>query len=471
MDVEPPSELIFICASSLFVLVASGNMMVSLFILLLLILSSALISGSEIAFFSLSPSQMIDLQDEGSASSNRIINLKEKPRTLLATILIANNLVNIAIVVFSDFLIKELIGPEKLLIIGRWFHENGFAWMGSANWLAGAFMFLLTVIGVTSILVLFGEIAPKLYANLNNLKFSRLMAGPLTFLNIIFGPLSRILVSWSNRLEGRITGSENYQSNTSKEDIDAAIDLTVSSNDESSEEEADMLKGIVKFGDVSTKQIMKSRVDVTAIDITTPFNEVMDVIKETGYSRIPVFKEDFDTIEGILYVKDLIGSYGESKDFNWVDLIRNTVLYVPESKKIDDLLREFQVKRTHIAIVVDEYGGSSGIVTLEDVMEEVIGDIKDEFDEQEDVEYIILSDGNYIFEGKSLLNDVCRIIGVDSYYFDEEKGESDSLAGLIIEMTGTIPKIEAEIEYRDILFKIVSVSKRRIEKINLRMKG
>jgi gliding motility-associated protein GldE len=446
-------------------------MLISLAILLLLILSSALISGSEVAFFSLSPSQMIDLQDDGSTSSNRIIKLKEKPRTLLATILIANNLVNIAIVVFSDFLIKELIGPERLTIIGEWFYEHGFAWLGQANWLAGAFMFLLTVIGVTSILVLFGEIAPKLYANLNNLKFSRIMSGPLTFLNIIFGPLSRILVNWSNKLEGRITGSENYQTNTSKEDIDAAIDLTVSSDDESSEEEADMLKGIVKFGDVSTKQIMKSRVDVTAIDITTPFNEVMDVIKETGYSRIPIYNEDFDSIEGILYVKDLIGSYGESKEFKWVDLIRKTVLYVPESKKIDDLLREFQVKRTHIAIVVDEYGGSSGIVTLEDVMEEVIGDIKDEFDEQEDVEYVILSDGNYIFEGKSLLNDVCRIIGVDSYYFDEEKGESDSLAGLIIEMTGAIPKIETEIEYRDILFKIVSVSKRRIEKINLRMKG
>ena len=444
--------------------------MLSLFLLLLLILSSALISGSEVAYFSLSPSQMIDLQDEGSASSNRIISLKEKPRTLLATILIANNFVNIAIVVLSDYLIKEFIGPDNLSIIGNWLHENGFALLGRPDSLASIFMFLLTVIGVTFILVLFGEIAPKLYANLNNLKFSRIMAGPLTFLNTVFGPLSRILVNWSNKLEGRITGSENYQSNTSKEDLDAAIDLTVSSDDESSEEEADMLKGIVKFGDVSTKQIMKSRVDVTAIDITTPFNEVMDVIKETGYSRIPVYNEDFDTIEGILYVKDLIGSYGETKDFNWVDLIRKSVLYVPESKKIDELLREFQTKRTHIAIVVDEYGGSAGIVTLEDVMEEVIGDIKDEFDEQEEVEYVKLSDGNYIFEGKSLLNDVCRIIGVDSYYFDNEKGESDSLAGLIIEMTGAIPKIETEVEYRDILFKIVSVSKRRIEKINLRIK-
>jgi len=445
-------------------------MMLSLFLLLLLILSSALISGSEVAYFSLTPSQMIDLQDEGSASSNRIIKLKEKPRTLLATILIANNFVNIAIVVLSDYLITEFMGEEKLLLIGSWFYEHGFAWMGDANSLASIFMFLLTVIGVTFILVLFGEIAPKLYANLNNLKFSRIMAGPLTFLNTIFGPLSRILVNWSNKLEGRITGSESYQSNTSKEDLDAAIDLTVSSDDDSSEEEADMLKGIVKFGDVSTKQIMKSRVDVTAIDIKTPFNEVMDVIKETGYSRIPVYNEDFDSIEGILYVKDLIGSYGETKDFNWVELIRKSVLYVPESKKIDELLREFQSKRTHIAIVVDEYGGSGGIVTLEDVMEEVIGDIKDEFDEQEEVEFVKLSEGNYIFEGKSLLNDVCRIIGVDSYYFDNEKGESDSLAGLIIEMTGAIPKRETEVEYRDIVFKIVSVSKKRIEKINLRLK-
>jgi len=418
----------------------------------------------------LSPSQMNELEAENtSSSSNRIISLKEKPRTLLATILIANNFVNIAIVVVSDYLIKDIIGPDVLLAIGSWLYDHGFSWIGPADWLANGFMFLLTVIGVTFILVLFGEIAPKLYANLNNLKFARFMSGPLTLLNAIFGPLSRILVSWSNKIEGRITDSENYQSNTSKEDIDAAIDLTVSSNEDSTEEEADILKGIVKFGDVSTKQIMKSRVDVTAIDIDTSFDEVMAVIKETGYSRIPVFNEDFDSIEGVLYVKDLIGSYGESKNFNWTELIRKSVLYVPESKKIDDLLKEFQSKRTHIAIVVDEYGGSSGIVTLEDVMEEVIGDIKDEFDEEEEVEYVKLSEGNFIFEGKSLLNDVCRIIGVDSYYFDDEKGESDSLAGLIIEITGALPKLEAEIEYKNILMKIVSVSKRRIEKINLRI--
>jgi len=334
---------------------------------------------------------MSDLGEEEDKASKRIVSLKEKPRTLLATILITNNLVNIAIVVVSDFLIKSMIGEDRLALIGQYFFDHGFSWLGTSTWIGQVFMFLLTVIGVTFILVLFGEIAPKLYATLNNLKFSRLMSGPLTVLNTIFGPFSRVLVNWSNKIENRITNSENYQSSTSKEDIDAAIDLTVNSDDESSEEEADMLKGIVKFGDVSTKQIMKTRVDVTAIDLNTPFNEVMDVIKATGYSRIPVFNEDFDTIEGILYVKDLIGMYAEKKDFEWNRLIRKSVLYVPESKKIDDLLKEFQMKRTHIAIVVDEYGGSAGIVTLEDVMEEVIGDIKDEFDEVEDVEFVKLS--------------------------------------------------------------------------------
>lgn len=469
MDVEPPSEIFLSAIGASFVLMSSGHTL-SWFLLLLLIISSAMISGSEIAFFSLSPAQMSDLKEEDTVSSRKIIALKGKPRTLLATILIGNNFVNIAIVVVSDFLLKEMIGPATITAIGEWMYGHGLQWMGTATWIGEAFMFLVTVIGVTFILVLFGEIAPKLYANLNNLKFARMMASPLALLNTVFGPLSRILVSWSNKLEHRVTNNENYQSNTSKEDIDAAIDLTVSSGDGSSDEEADMLKGIVKFGDVSTKQIMKSRVDVTALDINTSFTEVMHVIRDTGYSRIPVYRDDFDTIEGILYVKDLIGLYGQTEDFVWQELIRNSVLYVPESKRIDDLLREFQVKRTHIAVVVDEYGGSAGIVTLEDVMEEVIGDIKDEFDEEEEVDYVELSAGNYIFEGKSLLNDVCRIIGVDTSYFDNEKGESDSLAGLIIEMKGAIPKVEAELEYRDVLFKIVSVSKRRIQKVNLRIK-
>jgi gliding motility-associated protein GldE len=413
---------------------------------------------------------MADLGDEETASSKRIIVLKEKPRTLLATILIANNLVNIAIVVVSDYLIKSLIGADREREIGQWLYDSGLSFLGTVDGLANGFNLFITVVVVTFILVLFGEIAPKIYANLNNLKFARFMATPLSVLNTIFGPISRILVSWSNKIENKITDSNNYQSNTSREDIDAAIDLTVNSDDESSEEEADILKGIVKFGDVSTKQIMKSRVDVVAIDISTSFEEVMQVIKESGFSRIPVYDVDFDSIVGVLYVKDLIGVYSEKKNYDWSSKIRTTVLYVPESKKIDDLLREFQMKRTHLAIVVDEYGGSSGVVTLEDVMEEVIGDIKDEFDEEEEVEYVQLSEGNYIFEGKSLLNDVCRIVGVDTEYFDKKKGESDSLAGLIIEMAGAIPKIETEFDYKDVKLKIISVSKKRIEKVHLSKK-
>lgn len=469
MDIEPPSSILLFCFQAFFVMLASG-VFISLFFLILFILSSAFISGSEIAFFSLSPNDMANLEAEDTKSSKRIIALKEKPRTLLATILIANNLVNIAIVVVSDFLIKKLIGDDLLKQIGDWLFDSGLGFIGSSESLANGFNLFITVAVVTFILVLFGEIAPKLYANLNNLKFARIMAGPLNILNIIFGPLSRILVAWSTKIENKITNSNNYQSNTSREDLDAAIDLTVNSDDESSEEEADILKGIVKFGDVSTKQIMKTRVDVVAIDISTSFEEVMTVIKESGFSRIPVFDEDFDSIVGVLYVKDLIGVYGEKKDFDWSSKIRTSVLYVPESKKIDDLLKEFQVKRTHIAIVVDEYGGSAGIVTLEDVMEEVIGDIKDEFDEEEDVEYVKLTEGNYIFEGKSLLNDVCRVIGEDTDYFDKMKGESDSLAGLVIEMVGAIPKVETEIEYDDVVLKIISVSSRRIEKIHLSKK-
>jgi putative hemolysin len=437
---------------------------------MILIFSSALISGSEIAFFSLSPNDMVTLKDEDTTSSKRIIRLKEKPRTLLATILIVNNLVNIAIVVVSDYLIKTLIGHDREREIGQWLYDSGLSFLGSVEGLANGFSLFITVVVVTFILVLFGEIAPKLYANLNNLKFARFMAGPLSLANTIFGPFSRVLVNWSKKIENKITDSNNYQSNTSREDLDAAIDLTVNSDDESSEEEADILKGIVKFGDVSTKQIMKSRVDVVAIDISTSFEEVMQVIKASGFSRIPIFDEDFDSIVGVLYVKDLIGVYSEKKNYDWTSKIRTSVLYVPESKKIDDLLREFQVKRTHLAIVVDEYGGSSGVVTLEDVMEEVVGDIKDEFDEEEEVDYVQLTEDNFIFEGKSLLNDVCRIIGEDTDYFDKIKGESDSLAGLIIEMAGAIPKMETEFDFKDVKLKIISVSQKRIEKIHLSKK-
>lgn len=464
MDSEPPlSELAFV------IVAFSPGLVFSILLLIVLIFSSALISGSEVAFFSLSPNDLHALEDDDSASSKKLLNFKKKPRSLLATILISNNFINIGIVLVSNYILRQLIGDQQLNSIGSWIQSMlGLQDILSVSTIARSFNFLVAVIGVTFILVLFGEVAPKIYANLNNLKFAKMMSTPLSILNIIFGPFSGIMVNWSTGLENRITAARINQTGTSKEDIDKAIELTVA-NSENADQEADMLKSIVKFGDVSAKQIMKSRVDVVAVDEEIDFTALMKIVKESGYSRIPVYKEDFDNLSGILYVKDLLGHTDEDESFNWQMLIRESVLYIPESKKIDDLLKEFQKKRTHIAIVVDEYGGSAGIVTLEDIMEEVIGDIKDEFDEDEEVDYIRLSEGNFIFEGKTLLNDLCRILGEDTDYFDAVRGDSDSLAGLLIEMIGRIPKPEKEVVYNNIVFKVIAVSQRRIEKINVRI--
>ncbi len=443
-------------------------MILSIGFLLFLIVSSALISGSEVAYFSLSPNDLHTLEDDDDDGSKRILKLKEQPRTLLATILISNNFINIAIVLVSSYIVKQAIGADDLNSIGEWLQSTlHLESIASVATLAGIFNFGITVVGVTFILVLFGEVTPKVYAKLNNLSFARFMSRPLTLLKGFFTPISSILVNWSNRLENRVLDARSKQTGTSKEDIDKAIELTIGDS-EHADEEADMLKSIVKFGDVSAKQIMKSRVDVIAVDIDMDFGQLMQVVKESGFSRIPVYQEDFDNIEGILYVKDLLGHTHEDASFNWNSLVRESVLYAPESKKIDDLLREFQLKRTHIAIVVDEYGGSAGIVTLEDIMEEVVGDIKDEFDEEE-VDYIKLGESEYIFEGKTLLNDVCRIIGEETDVFDSVRGEADSLAGMILEMKGLIPKKESEIKYKNMILRITSVNKRRIEKINLKI--
>jgi gliding motility-associated protein GldE len=322
------------------------------------------------------------------------------------------------------------------------------------------------VVGVTFLLVLFGEVAPKIYANLNNVKHAKLMAKPLTLMLKVFSPFSAMLVKWSRNIEERVYHNRlKTGGSMDKNEIDKAIELTV--QHDTNQEEVDILKGIINFGDVTAKQIMKSRVDVVALDINDNFKDVLKLIKESGFSRIPVYEEDFDRIKGVLYAKDLLGFTEEKDDFNWVQFVRTQTLFVPETKKIVDLLKEFQEKRTHMAIVVDEYGGSSGLVTLEDIMEEVVGDIRDEFDTEEEVDYIKIDDSNYIFEGKSLLNDVARIIGVKNDIFEEGKGTSDSIAGLILELEGQIPKKDKEIIYKELKFKIISVNQRRIEKVNV----
>lgn len=444
--------------------ISTAELTLAIILVILLLLGSALISSSEVAFFSLSPNDFEKLEQENSPIGNKIIHLNNRPRYLLATILISNNFINIAIVILSDFVIRQLLPPELMLnwadsILQTFALQNYF----SIDTISRTLEVLITVVGVTFLLVLFGEVAPKVYAKLNNVKLARFMASPLTVLMKILTPFSSVLVHWTNAIEKRL---EQNASVASREDIDEAIELTVN-QEQGGEQETGILKSIVKFGDVSVKQIMRPRVDVIAVDFRTTYKDLLKTIRISGYSRMPVYDNDFDNVTGILYIKDLLGHIREKADFEWQKLIRTNVLYVPESKKINDLLKQIQLERTHMAIVVDEYGGSAGIVTLEDIMEEIIGDIQDEFDDKPEIVYKKIDDNNFLFEGKTLLHDVCRILEIDTSTFDEVSGESDSVAGLILEVKGIIPKIDTEIEYQHFKFKVVAVNKRRIEKVLL----
>ncbi len=446
--------------------VESGNLTLLLTVFIFLLIGSGLVSASEVAYFSLGINEVKDLEDENTGISRRILALKEKPRHLLATILIANNFINIAIVIVADQILRIVLGEDRILGWGQWMHDHLLYGISTPQTIANVFNFLITVVGVTFVLVLFGEAMPKIYATLNKRRILHLMAWPLSFLSYILSPVTKVLVGWSSSMEKRLASSSS-QNLTSREDIDAAIDLTVTSSSESSAQEADILKGIVNFGDISARQIMHPRMDIVALDESAGFREVMKIVRDSGYSRLPVYREDLDNIVGILYVKDLLEAGEESDDFRWQDLIRKSVLFVPEAKKIDELLREFQKKRMHMAIIVDEFGGTAGIATLEDIMEEVVGDIKDEFDMDEEIDYIKISDNNFILDGKTLLNDVCRVIGENTGFFDNVRGEADSLGGLILEIIGSIPSSEKEINIGHLNLKVISVTRRRIEKVSI----
>ena len=426
---------------------------------------SAMISGSEIAYFSLGPNELDKLKEQNSPAARRIFELKSKPRILLATILVGNNLINIAIIIISDFFVRKNFDENTFSWISQWISET-FG-LSSIENISRGIEFFITVVGVTFLLVLFGEVTPKIYANLNNTGLAKTMSKPLIVLRTIFYPISLLLVKWSNRIEMRL--SKSKARGTSKEDLDHAIDLAVSSSEDSSQKEIDILKGIVNFKDVIVKQIMQSRVDVVSIDSKSSYKTLLAVIKDSGFSRIPVIENDFDNVKGILYVKDLLMHLEKAK-YKWNKHIRKDVIYVPESKLISELLREFQKERNHMAIVVDEFGGSSGIVTLEDIMEEVIGEIIDEFDETEEIEYTKVDDNTFIFEGKTMLNDVCRILGISTNTFDKARGDSDSLAGLVLELLGHLPKANKEIKYDNYSLKILSVGRKRIEKIQIKIK-
>lgn len=471
MDTEPPLSFILSATEYLYVLAFSISLPVAIVLLFLLFVCSALISGSEVAYFSLGPGDLEELQNEKSRTAQRIIWLRSASRRLLATILIANNLVNIAIILVAAWLVSRMFSADTFLHWAGSFTDLRAMQAFSAVGVANVMHFVLTVIVVTFLLVLFGEVAPKVYAKLNKIQLARFMASPLQILMWLLTPFSGVLVGWTKFIENRLHHHSNTGSADTaiKDDIDKAIDLAIP-DDANSQLEAGILKSIIKFTDVPVKQIMRSRVDVVALDDQIPYTKLKETVRAEGYSRMPVYKENLDNILGILYVKDLIGNMDRGDDYQWQDLVKTQVLYVPESKKLNELLKEFQREHMHMGIVVDEYGGTAGIVTLEDVMEEVIGEIKDEFDEAAEGDYRKIDQNTYVFEGKVLLNDVCRIIGIDSSKLDHVRGDADSLAGLILEMSGKMPERGEEFGAADIQFTVISVSPRRIEKIRVRLR-
>jgi len=409
------------------------NQIIGIVFMLILILFSAVISGSEVAFFSLTPKTIQDIRKDKSDNSHRIMHLLGNPEKLLATILISNNLVNVGIVILSSYLTNLIFNFE-----------------GSP-----VFEMIFKVVVITFILLLFGEIIPKVYATRFELKFAKFMSYPLTILSKIFSPLSSVLISSTSIIKNSI----KQKNNISIDDLSEALDLA---KDDELKEDEKILKGIVNFGTITTSQIMKPRVDVIAIDIKENFKNVIKLIVESGFSRIPVYEKTFDEIKGVLYAKDLL-PHIHKNSFRWQSLIRPPY-YVPETKKINDLLSEFQSKKIHMAIVIDEYGGSAGIITLEDVLEEIVGEITDEFDEDEK-QYKRISETEIEFDAKILLQDFYKVMGIDDDYFDENKGEADTLAGLILEIKGEIPDVNEVAEYNDFEFKILEVDNRRIKKI------
>jgi len=435
----------YLCLVGIMLNSFSGNLslgiIISFIVMVVLLFLSAMISGSEVAFFSMDPPQIKEIRSKKSNISKLILAHLDIPKRLLATILITNNFVNVAFVILGAYISGQLFNFADFQILG----------------------FILEVIVITIILVLFGEIVPKIYANHNPVVFASFMARPLNILIKIFYPFSSVLVKTTSVVDKKLA---NANRDISMSELSEAIDITA--DEDAPEEETKILKGIVKFSDIEVKEIMKSRVDVISIDSETPFDKLIEIVVESGYSRIPAYTETFDNIKGILYVKDLLPHLGKKENFDWLKLLR-PAFFVPENKKINDLLQEFQEKKIHLAIVVDEYGGTSGIITLEDIIEEIVGEITDEYDSPDDEpDFKKIDDQNYIFEGKTSINDFCKIVGIeDDSIFDEIKGDSDSLAGVILELEGEIPEKNTKITYKNFDFYIRKVDKRRIQSIQV----
>jgi gliding motility-associated protein GldE len=407
---------------------------ISIFVLLF---CSALVSAAEVAYFSLTPKDLDACAQDDTTKTQIITSLLEKPKKLLATLLVANNFINIGVVILFSVIGKNLFESIASPLL----------------------KFTIEVILVTFLILLFGEVLPKVYANRNNIKFALFVAYPLSFLDKILSPISIPMRSLTIFLHDKLG---KQKTNFSVDQLSQALELT--SSEDTSQEEQKILEGIVSFGNTDTKQVMSPRIDIFALEIMEPFSEIFPKISEKGYSRIPVYRDNIDHVEGVLFVKDLIPHINK-KEFDWKTLIREP-FFVPENKKLDNLLKDFQSMKSHLAIVVDEYGGTSGLVSLEDVIEEIVGDISDEFDD-ENINYSQIDDKNFLFEGKINLKDFYRIIEVDEALFEERKGEAETLAGFILEILGNFPKKGQKIHFDICRFTIETVDKKRIKQIKV----
>lgn len=414
----------------------SVDVIIALVIAVLLLFFSGFASGSEIAFFSLSPKDIDELDPERNAVDAKLQLLREDSERTLATVLITNNLVNVTIIMLCNYIFGSLF-------------------VFKAAWLE----LLCVTILLTFVLLLFGEIIPKVYSRRDPLAFCRWAVRPVLFLRKLFWPVENVLLK-SGTFAEKVIQKENHQ--LSVDDLEQALELTDKSE---IKDEQSLLKGIIRFGDETAKEIMTTRQDIVALNIRSSYKEVLGCIVENNYSRIPVYQDSVDNIRGVLYIKDLLPHLSKPVSFRWQSLIRPPY-FVPETKKIDDLLRDFQENKVHISIVVDEFGGTCGIVTLEDILEEIVGEINDEFDEDKKV-YTKLTNNVYIFEGKTLLSDFTKILNVSDEEFSEIEGEADSLAGLLLELKGEFPVVHEKMRYKNFLFEVMQLEDRRISKVKV----
>lgn len=437
MDADPltsPLLLVLVQAN-----ISIGTLVFMVLILVFLLFLSALLAGSEVAFFSLNSEQRLALREDQHPRDQTIAHLLDRPQKLLATLLIAINLINILFIGLANYLTEVFLGPQ-----------------GMEEWVAT----VILLFGVTFVITFFGELIPKVWAQQNNLTFVRITAPLISFFSLIFAPFSRLLLALSHWIESKI---EKKGVTLTNQELNQALDMTT--GEETSEREKDILKGILNFGNTSVKGAMTARRDILAFDLEMNFHELLDKVNKNGYSRVPVFKETIDQIKGILYIKDLIQHIDEEEDFQWQNLLHQP-FFVPENKKIDDLLYDFQEKRVHMAVVVNEYGETEGLITMEDIIEEILGEINDEYDvEAKDVKQ--LGPNSYLCEAKMFINDLAKLFELETEYFAEARGDSETLGGMLLECFGRIPKASESIVIKDFEFKIQSVDSKRIKKVKI----